>query len=273
MRSVQRVIMAVVGILGILIVDGGRGAQAEWYVAGYGGFSTGGDLSDVTMPIRGDRLARQQFPQADDPPNVTDSGRGILYQHFTTSDLSLKSSALYGGKVGYFFTDMKLPWLGVEAEVFTTTPNIKAQTVDTSHQITYQPNDPAPASRCADITPPPNCPASVVNKSRLALNESDLRVLTFALNLIARYPGSVVQPYVGVGVGAFYFLSSGQIDGRQFVPGLNAQFGLKYLATPHWALFAEGKYNLAHVSTLDQTFGISGLYSIFHVAGGVAYHF
>lgn len=272
MRSVQQVILAVAGILSILILDGGREARAEWYVAGYGGFSTGGDFSDVTMPLRGERLARQQFPQADEPSDKL--GRGTLYQHFTASDISLKSSAMYGGKVGYFFDNLKLPWLGVEAEVFTTTPKIKAQTVDTSHQVTYQPNSPEEnATRCADIGPPPNCPASVTNRSQLALNESDLRVITFALNLIARYPGSVVQPYVGVGVGAFYFLSSGQIDGRQFVPGLNAQFGLKYLATQHWALFAEGKYNLAHVSTLDQTFGISGLYSIFHVAAGAAYHF
>ncbi len=272
MRSVRQVILAVMGVLGILMLDGGRDARAEWYVAGYGGYSTGGDLNDVTMPLRGERLARQQFPQADEPLNSL--GRGTLYQQFSTSDISLKSSAMYGGKVGYFFDNMKLPWLGVEAEVFTTTPTIKAQTVDTSHQITYQPNTPESATICADpLAARPNCPASVSNRSRLALSESDLRVITFALNLIARYPGSVVQPYVGVGVGAFYFLSSGQIDGRQFVPGLNAQFGLKYLATQHWALFAEGKYNLAHVSALDQTFGISGLYSIFHVAAGAAYHF
>jgi hypothetical protein len=271
LRSVQQVIVTVVGVLSILMLDGGRDARAEWYVAGHGGYSTGGDFSDVTMPLRGERLARQQFPQADSP--LDSDGRGTLYQQFSTSDISLKSSAMYGGKVGYFFNDMKLPWLGVEAEVFTTTPKIKAQTVDTSHQITYQPNTPASATLCADIVPPPNCPASVSNRSRLTLSESDLRVITFALNLIARYPGSVVQPYVGVGVGGFYFIGSGHIDGRQFVPGLNAQFGLKYLATQHWALFAEGKYNLAHVSTLDQTFGISGLYSIFHVAAGIGYHF
>ncbi|MCP9450863.1 MAG: porin family protein [Nitrospira sp.] len=271
MRSVQQVILAVAGILGILILDGSLDARAEWYVAGYGGYSTGGDLNDVTMPLRGERLARQQFPQADEPLNSL--GRGTLYQQFSTSDVSLKSSAMYGGKVGYFFDNLKLPWLGVEAEIFTTTPTIKAQTVDTSHQITYQPNTPATATQCADIAPPPNCPKSVSSRSTLSLGESDLRVITFALNLIARYPGSVIQPYVGVGVGGFYFIGSGQIDGRQFVPGLNAQFGLKYLATQHWALFAEGKYNLAHVSTLDQTFGISGLYSIFHVAAGAAYHF
>ncbi|MCS6896343.1 MAG: porin family protein [Nitrospira sp.] len=272
MRSFpQFLFIATLTITSILMPGAHRNALAEWYVAGYGGFSTGGDLNDVTMPLRGERLARQQFPQADEPLNSL--GRGTLYQHFKTSDISLNSSAMYGGKVGYFFNDMKLPWLGAEIEIFTTTPKIEAQRLDTSHEITYQPNTPASATLCAQIAPPPNCPASVTNKSRLALSESDLRVITFALNLVARYPNPVVQPYVGVGVGAFYFLGSGQIDGRQFVPGLNAQFGLKYMATQHWALFAEGKYNLAHISALDSTFGITGLYSIFHVAAGAAYHF
>ncbi len=269
--TLQAMGSALIIVMGILEPSGVRYAQAEWYIAGFGGFSTGGDFSSVTMPVRGDQLARQQFPQVDDPSNA--GGRGTIYQHFKTSDISLGSSALYGGKVGYFFNDMKLPWLGVEAEVFSTTPKIKSQTLETSHEITYQPNHPESATLCAGIVPPPNCPASVTNKSRLSLNESDLRVVTFALNLIARYPSSVVQPYVGLGVGAFYFISSGQIEGRQFVPGLNTQFGLKYLATEHWALYAEGKYNLAHVSTLDSTFGVTGLYTIFHFAAGVAYHF
>jgi hypothetical protein len=35
----------------------------------------------------------------------------------------------------------------------------------------------------------------------------------------------------------------------------------------------EGKYNLANISSLDPTFGLSGMYSIFHVVAGVAYHF
>ena len=56
-------------------------------------------------------------------------------------------------------------------------------------------------------------------------------------------------------------------------PGFNAQFGLKALVAPEWGLFVEGKYDLANISSLDPTFGLSGMYSIFHVVGGVAYHF
>ena len=52
--------------------------------------------------------------------------------------------------------------------------------------------------------------------------------------------GTTFQPYVGVGAGGFYFSSSGQIDGRQVVPGLNTQLGLKVLATEEWGLFVKG---------------------------------
>ena len=97
--------------------------------------------------------------------------------------------------------------------------------------------------------------------------------MTLAVNLVARYPGEVFQPYVGVGAGAFYFSSSGQIDGRQVVPGLNAQAGLKVLATEEWGLFVEGKYNYATITNLDPAgFGLSGVYSALNVHAGFAYH-
>lgn len=107
----------------------------------------------------------------------------------------------------------------------------------------------------------------------LALQESSLRVTTVALNLLTRYPGRFLQPYAGIGAGVFYFQGSSPVEGRQFVPGLNVQVGLKVLATEEWGLFVEGKYNLANVSNIDPTFGLSGMYSIFHLVAGVSYHF
>lgn len=247
-------------------------AGAEWYVGGYGGMSTSGTIKDVTMPLLGQRLAEQQFPQANDP--LDSNGRGTLTQTLKTSDVSLKNSAIFGGKVGYFFTEEKLPWLGVELEAFTTNPIIKAQQLSTEHQITYQPNTPAPAAQCLPPVPQPNCPAFVVNKSTLALQESSLRVTTLALNLLARYPGQVFQPYAGVGAGAFYFSSSnGSIQGHQVYPGLNVLGGARVLVTDEWGFFAEGKYNLANVTNFDPSFGLSGMYSIFHFVAGVSYHF
>jgi outer membrane protein W len=247
-------------------------AAAEWYVGGYGGLSAGGSLSNVTMPLLGQRLAEQQFPQANDPLDV--NGRGTLTQTLKTSDFSLKHSAMFGGKVGYFFTDEKLPWLGIELEAFTTAPSIKSQTVDTRHDITYQPNTPAAPAQCLPPVPLPNCPAVALNQSRLSVQESSLRVTTLAFNLIARYPGDILQPYVGIGGGAFYFSSAnGTFQGRQFYPGLNALVGVKLLIDEEWGLFAEGKYNMANISNFDPTFGLSGMYSIYHLVAGIAYHF
>ncbi len=276
LRSVQW--RAIFGglLLGIAITGAHSGAQAEWYAGGYGGLSTSGSISDVTMPLLGQRLAEQQFPQADEPRD--EDGRGTLTQNFKASDVSLKNSAIIGGKVGYFFTQEKLPWLGVELEAFSTNPKIKAQTLDTVHDITYQPNTPNPPSGPTGCDQPGAeagaCPQYRLNQSTLSLQESSLRVTTVAFNLIARYPGTFLQPYAGVGAGAFYFSSSnGSIQGRQFYPGLNLLAGTKVLVTETWGLFAEGKYNLANVSNFDPTFGLSGMYSIFHFTAGVSYHF
>jgi opacity protein-like surface antigen len=246
--------------------------SAEWYTGAYGGLSTSGSIKDVTMPLLGQRLAEQQFPQANDPLDA--NGRGTLTQTFKTSDISLKNAAIFGGKIGYFFTEEKLPWLGVELEAFTTNPAIKAQQLTTEHDITYQPNTPAPAANCQPPIPQPNCPAFVRNNSTLSLEESSLRVSTLAFNLIARYPGTAFQPYVGIGGGAFYFSSSnGSVQGRQVYPGLNALAGARYLVTEEWGIFAEGKYNMANVTNFDPAFGLSGMYSIFHLVAGVSFHF
>ncbi len=273
MRSVRR--RAIIGglLLNVVIMVAHSGAHAEWYAGGYGGFGTSGSLADVTMPLLGERRADQQFPQADQPLDL--SGRGTLTGTFKASDISLKSSAIFGAKVGRFFTEEKLPWLGIELEAFSTNPKIKMQNLDTVHDITYQPNTPGAGTDCNIPVPViPNCPSSVLNRSTQTLQESSLRVTALTLNLIARYPGTFVQPYVGIGGGAFYFSSSsGSIQGRQFYPGLNTLLGIKVLVTDEWGLFAEGKHNLANVTNFDPTFGLSGMYSIFHLVAGVSYHF
>ena len=118
LRSVQWRAMIRVLLLGVAITGIHSIAQAEWYAGGYGGLSTSGSITDATMPLLGQRIAEQQFPQANNPRDVI--SRGTLTQTFKTSDVSLKNSAIFGGKVGYFFTEEKLPWLGVELEAFWT---------------------------------------------------------------------------------------------------------------------------------------------------------
>lgn len=60
-----------------------------------------------------------------------------------------------------------------------------------------------------------------------------------------RQPDRTPTPYVGVGVGGFYFKGSDKFNGRQIVPGLNLQAGVKILMTEEWGFFVEGKYNRA----------------------------
>ena len=249
----------------LLFVGFPSSALAEWYVAGYGGLSAPGSLNNVKMDTFGERIARQDFPGATlFPPS------GTLSQSFTASDVELNHSPLFGGKAGYFFKDEGFSWLGVELDASTSQPTIKNQTVSTRHEITYLPFDPIGPGCTVGL----NCQSQVTNNGTLSLSESSMRLIAVTFNLVARYPGEFFQPYVGLGGGAFYFSSSGQIDGRQVAPGLNAQAGLKVLATEEWGLFVEGKYNYATITNLDPAgFGLSGTYNAFNLLAGVAYHF
>jgi hypothetical protein len=247
-------------------------ARSEWYLSGYGGFSAAQSLKDVTMNNFGNTSAVNRYGFG---PTNTSFG-DTLAQNFKTSDLSLKQSPIFGGKGGYFFNDQGLPWLGVELDVFTTNPTIKTQTISTDQDITfiYGPGHSLPFPICPQPAPNVQCSGQERLKSTLPVTETSLRLITAAFNVVARYPGKVFQPYVGVGAGAFYFKSStGAIQGRQVVPGLNAVAGLKVLATEEWGFFLEGKYNRATLTNFDPTYGLSGEYNAFNVVAGLAYHF
>lgn len=246
-------------------------ASAEWYAAGYGGLSLGGKLYDVTMPDQGLRLAQQQFPSVLNPATGD-----TVSQSFKTSNLSLANSAVYGAKVGYFFTHEGYSWLGLELDAFTSKPDIKPGNISTRHDITFTPKDTSITSPCRTLGT--DCPQTVVNNGTLNVRETSLRVAALTANIIARYPGKWFQPYAGVGGGVFYFTGSGQFGGRQFegqqfAPGFSVLGGLKLLATEQWGLFVEGRYNFAYVSNFDPVFGLNGSYRAAHMVAGVSYQF
>jgi len=161
------------------------------------------------------------------------------------SDLTLKDSVAYGGKVGYFFPGVN--WLGVETELYNTTPHVKQQS--------------ATASGFGISVPSGTLPGF------------NLRVLTWGINAVVRYPGKTFQPYAGVGLGVFFANASfqGQSD-SETAPGLNALAGIRMFATDHLALFAEYKYNRATFN-LPNAIGFEADYSANIFIGGVAYHF
>jgi opacity protein-like surface antigen len=168
------------------------------------------------------------------------------------SDLSLKTSAMYGLKLGYYFDG--LPWLGIEGEVFNTNPHVKQQFITQ--------------------TAPSGTTISGITSGTY------LSVLTVATNLLLRYPGATLQPYIGVGPGLFFArnhfsTSAGEASTSTTQVGLNALAGVRYLVTEHVAVFLEGKYNHAQLSfgRSNTISGSNNTYDAFHAAVGVAYFF
>lgn len=192
----------------------GRSAQAEMYVAGQIGYTSPNNLSNV-------------------------QGTGAI-SGLSFSDLKLHDSIVYGAKVGYYLPSVN--WLGVETEIFNTTPQVKQQ----------------PITILGMTAPAPGF---------------NLNVFTWAINAMVRYPGKQFQPYAGVGVGLFFAEAKfqGQSD-KDVAPGLNALAGLRYFATDRIALFAEYKYNRAAFNFPD-AIGLKADYSANHFLGGVSLHF
>lgn len=213
----------------------------ETYIAGQFGFSVpgiGGGLSDG------------------------DISSEFLLPGTTHGEFELATSLVFGGKVGHYFNSAR--WVGVEAEVFHTTPHIDQQV------HTFQ-NPSVPG-----VTP------------SATFQGAYFRVLTLApFNLMLRYPMLRLQPYVGVGPGIFF----ARIKGEGLTPdspestsdnaqlGLNAKVGLEYYATKHLTAFAEWKFNYAHFTFNENQnlfpfpYGLDATYTMHLVSFGVGYHF
>jgi opacity protein-like surface antigen len=198
----------------VCLMLSGRPIHAEMYVAGQIGYTSPNDLTSV-------------------------QGTGAI-SGLSFSDLKLQNSIVYGAKVGYYLPSVN--WLGIETEMFDTTPHVKQQSI-TALGVTV----PAPGF--------------------------NLNVFTWAINALVRYPGKQFQPYAGVGLGLFFAEAKfqGQSD-KDVAPGLNALAGLRYFATDRIALFAEYKYNRAAFDFPD-AIGLKADYSANHFLGGLSFHF
>lgn len=217
-------------------------ARAEMYVAGQAGVTLPQSLSNV---------------------DVSDPSTG-LPAGSTSSNLDLKASVMYGAKLGYYFDSVK--WLGVETEVFNTTPHMKQQT-----QTLTVPQGFAFAA-------PPSCAGS--QSCPISASGSYLRVLTWApVNLVVRYQMGQLEPYAGVGMGVFFarLKDAGTGDSTSSTAvGLNTQVGLRYRVTSNIAIFGEWKFNHARFSfdaTPNAFTNVDATYNVHHLVFGVGYHF
>jgi opacity protein-like surface antigen len=102
-------------------------------------------------------------------------------------------------------------------------------------------------------------------------------------DVIFRYPGYRLQPYIGIGP-SLYFAN---LKGPDAPPGqsatsvgFNAEGGLRYYLTRQWTVFGEGKYNYARMSYSSNDsdpnadpFGFRATFSAFTLSLGISYHF
>jgi opacity protein-like surface antigen len=211
-----------VGVLCLTLVA--RPVQAEMYVAGQVGANIPQDASNVEYSAFG----------------ITLGG----------NDLALQNSLMYGAKAGYYFDSLKFQNfnLGVETEVFNSTPHLKQQ------EITI---------------------AGINTGTQSGLTN---RVLTWApVVIVVRYQAGAFEPYAGVGLGVFFSrISDGTDSSSSTDVGLNTQLGLRYRVNPNLSLFGEWKYNYANIN--HDNIGGSGVdlsynYNANIFAAGVGYHF
>ena len=228
-------------------------AQAEMYIGGQVGLPffgnnnklTSVDLTDVGFPA-GSTLS---------PPG-------------SMSGLDLKSSPMFGAKMGYYF--QAVPWFGLEVEAYYTTPHIEQQ----PSRVTIAPgtvvNGPNPGSF-----------PSGVNDTSIVPGQH-FRVITVApLNLMFRYQKARLQPYIGVGPGIFLaHIDTAQsgIEGSQSSTrvGLNAKLGAEYFFTRNISGYGEVRYNyttLDFEGTDSGVFGIRAIYNPITFSVGIGYHF
>ncbi len=186
-------------------------SSAEWYVAGQLGANFADQLSDIR-------------------------GTGNL-SGFRAPDFDLQNSFVYGGKVGMFPGN---GWLGVELDVFHSTPHIKNL-------------DDVPGFH--------------------------MRVTNVGLNLLARYPGVTFQPYAGIGAGAAIARIGDSATTRantDVASALNLLVGIRAFITPYVAVYTEYKYSQATFE-FDHAFspssGFTGEYDAHIMVTGLSYHF
>lgn len=158
-------------------------------------------------------------------------------------DRDLQNSITYGAKAGYFPGHS---WFGIEGEVLHTTPHITS----------------LPRTPTLDEVPGVH-----------------LRLTTIGANFIARYPGRMIQPYVGAGIGMAIARIGDTATVRNdtdVAAAWNLLVGLRAFLTSHVAVFTEYKYQGVSLQ-FDQAFGpdggFAGNYRAQHILGGLSYHF
>ena len=155
-------------------------------------------------------------------------GRGD-FSGFSFSDFGLKSGPMAGVKFGIMGrrSDSLVRWLGLEIDASYLQPKIKQQ----NSQVSF-----------LGLT------------GTIPIDQTKIELITGALHLIAKYPDSPVQPYIGAGPAVVHARVSNSAtfsSGSTTALGLSAVGGLRFKVSDHIGLFAEYKYILASLKFDD----------------------
>jgi len=233
-RTVSRIILG--GVLAVLL--GFSPASAEWYVSGYAG---------LAIPT-------------DQDVDINGSAFGISVADVTLKDVDLDNSAVFGGKVGYFFESW--PHFGLELDAYHFNPDVGPQTVQASGTILGLP---------------------VVGAT--IFSELDIDVTGIALNAILRgmtaksndFPEGRFHGYIGVGPGIFISnleAPGTTLDDTSTVVGGQVLAGMKFFLIDHLSLFGEYKFVFTDQFKFETTGTTVEANIIAHlIYGGIAYHF
>jgi opacity protein-like surface antigen len=182
-----------------------------------------------------------QVPQ--DLANIRGTG---TFTGATSHDLNLRNQSAYGVKAGYLFEAPN--WLGVEFNFSHSDANIERQGTTAT------------------------APFLGVAQQQGMTPRVGLTVNHMVMNVLVRYPGVQLEPYLGVGAGLGHSLlrTAPQAESA-FYPVVNVLAGMKWFVSDHLALFSEYTHARASVEFADQQFKADLRTHWF--MGGIAYHF
>ncbi len=155
-----------------------------------------------------------------------------------SGEVEMDPSVIAGARLGYFFENFDLPWLGVEFDAYWTNPELDR----------------------------------FKTAGRNVAFDDDLIVLSGGINGLVRYPYGPIQPYAGVGVGVVY-ADLDKPNDEDVVASLQLVGGVRGFVTDNLALFAEYKWVLTEFEFDESGAKLEVDYNASNIYGGIEWHF
>lgn len=173
-----------------------------------------------------------------------------------SSNLTFDNGSIAGVKFGNYFLSGGLfesKWVGLEAEVLYARPSFRAQTLTADNTGT------GGASNGPSIT--------------AVVPHTGLGMLGGTLNVMFRYPGMYVLPYVGVGLGGVHFSSAetglGAVNSNKLL--VNLMVGMEVKLTEQFGVLVEFKHLISNFEF--QSGNNTSTFQTENIVGGLTWHF